>query len=436
MRFARVTSALALLLAAGLAGCAVDDPGVPPPTDRFYFPTGIAHVPDANGGPGFVYVVSSDFDLRFNRGTLAVVDLKSLPLPDKAPAVPVKDPSAHIAAQVKLDPFAGPVALKQLAGKGPNSRRLFVASRFQNRLQAIDVDGVLLRCAGSTGDDCTVGATDLGGGDTEQLRDAYRPLVVGDDVWVSHLAVVDSPRGSGTNRRSTLARVPAESLQNISYFNAGLQPVDGMAAVGGTLYLAGRGLSDSTSLTLRRVQMADPTNTLTNVPVRASANVLDARGLALSSDGRRMWMVGRSPDALITLDVSPGLDGLPREEVVATTLLPKGASEITVIPRGAGRGDLLVLPCADEGVVALYDDEIGRVVSTLRGVGEQPFAAAFAPRTGGGARLFVTAFGRGTMAVADIPDLDDTSTAAVLAVFGPDQNCLADNEEARPPECP
>ncbi|WP_437878338.1 hypothetical protein [Sorangium sp. So ce513] len=58
----------------GVAGCFVDSEGLPPPVDGFYFPSGIA----ASPGGRVLYVANSDFDLRFNGGTVQALDLQRL----------------------------------------------------------------------------------------------------------------------------------------------------------------------------------------------------------------------------------------------------------------------------------------------------------------------------------------------------------------------
>src|ERR1700760_1591860 len=64
--------AFALVAAGG--GCFYTDNGLSPPTEGFYFPTGLVVSP----GRTALYVANSDFDLQFNGGTVAVLDLGTL----------------------------------------------------------------------------------------------------------------------------------------------------------------------------------------------------------------------------------------------------------------------------------------------------------------------------------------------------------------------
>ncbi|AUX22325.1 hypothetical protein SOCEGT47_028260 [Sorangium cellulosum] len=77
LRTPRVLGAgLAALIVGGLgaAGCFVGSEGLSPPTEGFYFPTGLA----ASPGGRVLYVANSDFDLQYNGGTVQALDLQRL----------------------------------------------------------------------------------------------------------------------------------------------------------------------------------------------------------------------------------------------------------------------------------------------------------------------------------------------------------------------
>ncbi len=90
-------------------------------------------------------------------------------------------------------------------------------------------------------------------------------------------------------------------------------------------------------------------------------------------------------------------------------------------------GDLVAITCPDSNTLAFYDDELGTVTAVLPNIGNLPFAMASSVRTVGvgsatqvlpGIRLFVTDFGSGQIAVVDVPDLLDASSAVVVAFIG------------------
>ena len=57
-----------------LAGCYSTGDGVSPPGDRIYFPVGLALTNESK----YLAVVNSDFDLQYNAGTLATLDVGAL----------------------------------------------------------------------------------------------------------------------------------------------------------------------------------------------------------------------------------------------------------------------------------------------------------------------------------------------------------------------
>ena len=80
MRGGRVQR-VALVAAAAFAVSACTPPPLanPPPADRFYWPGGVAHA--AGAGEGTLYVASTNFDKRYDRGHLTAVALDEVGLP-------------------------------------------------------------------------------------------------------------------------------------------------------------------------------------------------------------------------------------------------------------------------------------------------------------------------------------------------------------------
>ena len=88
-----------------------------------------------------------------------------------------------------------------------------------------------------------------------------------------------------------------------------------------------------------------------------------------------------------------------------------------------GRGDLVVVTCSSAGSVAIYDDDVGDLVSLVGGVGVQPYGLAVDVR-GNAARIFVSNFGDGRISVIDVPELDRPQGARLVAHLGEQQLCL------------
>jgi hypothetical protein len=273
---------------------------------------------------------------------------------------------------------------------------------------------------------------------------------------VSSVAGAPNPYTTTTSSSTTITQafVIRQSVDdptcNIAEY-AGEVPaagVMGLQGPPGTLYsiLTGRfsGLTDANIrvLTLPPPSCPVPNPIADQLPVNATpatqvidlSQILketDGRGLALSSSKDRVFALSIGPDSLVVLRI----DGTAPTSLLihpsSVVPLPNGPSEMVVIPRtapnGSPVGDLVAVSCPGANVLAFYDDEIGSVTAALPGVGDEPFAVSTAPRTLGtgpsatllpGVRLFVTAFGSGQVAVVDLPDPLDATTARVIAMLG------------------
>jgi hypothetical protein len=162
-----------------LGGCAIGDPGISPPKDGFYFPTGLALDPTRP----FLYLSNSNADLRYNGGTIMALDLRKLPedltrvgelvregslscSPGRMDRTSWECSSAqfiHPGTVLRMGDYPGEIRVSR------DGKRLFVPERGQGRLLWADIadrgEGELdLRCnsrldsgCGSVGDkDCAL----------------------------------------------------------------------------------------------------------------------------------------------------------------------------------------------------------------------------------------------------------------------------------------
>jgi len=74
---------------------------------------------------------------------------------------------------------------------------------------------------------------------------------------------------------------------------------------------------------------------------------------------------------------------------------------VQLIPR-TGRAPLVVVSCAVDGSLAFYDDDLGQIAALVSGVGAVPFAIGVDLRDQF-ARLYVSNFGDGRVAIVDVP---------------------------------
>ena len=483
-------SLFAAAVVVGVSACPAVDVSLPTPLDRFYFPTAIAHLDNPSGpdgGNGLLMVASTDFDKRFAAGSLIAINLDTLspPLPPfgSTPSSPVVQlpmirsaplgPDGGSPDAVLIAPFAGQMAALPL---GADRFRLFVPTRSERqRVHAVDLsvgaNGALsLTCFNSTDRDCGANATslttfeqtetsvprapgafgvalrsracstasDCGSDPAEYVcrqalcvstpRDggAQEPAV---DVLVTHITQADSPLGSTTNPRGYLVKLPSESMQvtTQSFIDLGVGATHAVAVGSRWNFVSGRFLNPLGNL----IRMVDTTSggTLSS-GLESVFRVSESRGIALSSDERRVYLLGRSPDALLVASIDDPKSETPKLQIVRGNPLPETPNEVVVLAR-PGRGDLLAITCTNAGVIALYDDDVGDVVVQIPGVGIQPFGLTVA-RRGDGARLYTTNFQDGRVAVIDIPDLAQPQSARLVAHLGRQQLCLI---RASDPSC-
>jgi DNA-binding beta-propeller fold protein YncE len=411
---------LAIVLAA-LSGCAQTNVGTPPPTDSFYYPVSLAAVEMTPGEP-ILYVVSSNFDLAFNHGTILAVDTAKLSDPPNGSVAKAVDQKA---GWVTIDHFGGEIASYFPKRPTQNEKlRLFVPTRYDNRLSVVraDGDGTTLSCLPDfdAGQDCQPQGILLQDSDDSVIRavDPFGVVIDGQTALVTHLHQADDPPETGQNPTAYVVQLNAETLTSLNFIEIGPAPAEGAAATPAGVYIGGRSLASSTigsSQALRNIVEG----TVVDVGLTASTAIQEVRSVALASDKSRIYATTRSPDGLVVVDISQDLlGGFPRNRVLGFTTLPSGPSELIVLPR-PGQRDLVAVSCTDANAVTFFDDETGEATGLVSGIVE-PFGLAHSSIAGNpsGARVFVASFGNHTVDVIDIADLSRPRTALLVGHLG------------------
>ncbi len=480
-RFSLVVVA-ALALVAWATGCPSNSFNANlPPSHQFYFPTGLVHVDSAVIPNGVLFVANANFDKRFSTGSLMAVNLSNVGLPPFGQPVaasgPIQLPALNTgdAGIVLISSFAGEMAALDL---GQGRTRLFIPSRSEGmRFQAIDADPVtsatgqpVLHCStpeGVSAADCGSGAPSLSPvefelgltglprapgpfGVTVRPRacptgecpvgtcQAGRCMTTNDaglaepfaDVFVTHISQADSPLASSQNLRGYLVRLdsqnPTVGVEN--FINLGGGASSSVVSGQRFIYASGR-LSASSNL----LRLVDPSSisldggTLVYTSaLEQSFRASEARGLALSSDEHRVYIASRVPDALLVASIDNPLAQTPAIQVARSVPLPSAPNEVRAIAR-PGRSDLVIITATGAQSVVLYDDDVGDVVGQVTGVGLSPFDVAVDIR-GAGARLYVSDFDDGRIAVIDVPDLNRPQDARLVAHLGAQQLCLTQGQ--------
>ncbi|MBW2464336.1 MAG: hypothetical protein JRH11_21985 [Deltaproteobacteria bacterium] len=149
-----VAATIAGLCLATLAGCSLNNQGNDPPPAELNFPlaTQMSPSPDPSTPPRFLYVANSDFDLRFNAGSVSSYDLGVLSdeldrarmageLPTNSSEPPIVVSAAQVLqSQVKIGSYTSAMVLSE-AGD-----RLYLSVRSDANLTYIDVNDGVLSC--------------------------------------------------------------------------------------------------------------------------------------------------------------------------------------------------------------------------------------------------------------------------------------------------
>jgi DNA-binding beta-propeller fold protein YncE len=142
-RFRAISQCLSLVLAcfAGTA-CNLNNEGESPPQADIKFPSALLlSAQDAQSAPRFLYLVSANFDLRYNRGAVQVYDLAKV---NAAADACVQNPAQDCPPiESNGDVFVDEVLVHSLATSvaiSPDRRRMYVATRSNPTITFIDLD--------------------------------------------------------------------------------------------------------------------------------------------------------------------------------------------------------------------------------------------------------------------------------------------------------
>ena len=435
-----------------LAGCPATGDEVRPPDNQFYFPTGMDIDPDEE----VLFVASGNTDLRYDSGTVLVVELDDLEalvadwLDDGSvsdahdcdvdlmvPYTLVCDEREAIRRQagVRIGNFATDLKVQKL-NEETGLLRLFLAVRGDPSLTWVDYDIATREL--SCGD---------GGGEVPECDDAHRLVQLRNDE--DEIALPDEPFGvfvdseNGyvitthlSNGAVSLAQAPrgggapilTDAVGNLfapdQFGQRGAVAAHGRlpGSDGDRIYVTSR--VDSRIQTLVVAEGSSGYKVL--LPTewffmnRAVTPSTDGRGITFSSDGNRAYVVNRAPPMLHILDTSLDPDGVPRNEFVAGVELCAEASNVTLVEAPEPidedeKGDRVYVACFRNGQIWSIDPR-GAVVDAIIDVGRGPHALAASPARN---RLYVSNNLESTIAVVDLTPGAETENRVVLRLGRP-----------------
>ena len=385
----RLLAVIPVLAACFGAGCFLDTAGVDPVPGEVNFPTSIVMAPGA--APDYVYVFNSNFDLRYNGGTVMAINIADVDAaindPTRCETKPciLATPSQFLAAgrEVVTGSFPGGAAIST------DGRRLYAPFRSDSSLTFIDVDPATgeLSCqlGGVTGGRCDEfhrrgdeATANLRGesmpGDPSRVLLQPRPApLTGDFLVVLDRSGKASMFFDGTAAMPDVAPTLIDVIDGLPASAVGLA----YDAVAGVSYVSSANSSPTARLARLGVAIDEPE------PVRSYLfragepritgldDGLDVRDLAF--DGDRLYILSRRPEAVVFVDLRrAGLSSgdLPIERVISVDF---GASRLKLATIGGRR--FLFVTCYDGRTLFVIDAQTGVVEDVVRGF-SGPFEVA------------------------------------------------------------
>ncbi len=427
---------IAVLLTA--AGCTAALDEVRPPQDQFFFPTGLALSPDGS----VLFVTNANSELRYDSGTVAVVDVAAVAALRDAWVSSGQVPSGRDCeidvavsntlvcnekevlladATVRTGNFATELGVQQLTD---GNLRLFIAMRGDPSVTWIDYDTANrnLSCGGSG----SVPVCDEAHRITQMRDDLDLPTLVDEPfgiyvdsgneyAMVTHLtsgavSLIDTPAdGSPPMLVDSLGGLFAPDSSGIR----GAVGVAGRApgVDGNLLYVTSRSESRIQTLYVNRPAAADAFPQIIPSDYFFLRNVQpadDSRGIVFSDDGNRAYIVNRDPPMLLVVDTSVDETGRPRNEVDGAVELCPQASHVTVAD--VGEGERAYVSCFRDGQVWVVDT-LGEQIDAIVNVGRGPHSVKVSAANN---LLFIANFLEDTVSVVDLTPSASTENRVVL----------------------
>lgn len=454
-----------LALAAMLGGCDLENPGDEAPVGSLYFPNALVISNEPEGAPRFLFVASTNFDLRYTSGTLHAFSLDAIDSAIKTCAKPDKDGNDKLGAEtctIELaDALADEVFIPTYATAlaiDPDGKRIVVGSRTEERLTTVNVNldaddaafpavkpakpapariaSDLLGCESAESRYCgtgTINGVDVVTLDGLEQPQAISDLIVGrlseltgdpadeqrDYVATAHQrgavslyleddddTLVLSSVIEGLGRTPTsIARDPISGLFHVALRSNVLLRLG--VTIDRTSELAGASLYNATAVTLVGGTLSE---------LRSIAFLKEPVGLGVAEGESQALIIANDPSALVLTNVTPGAGSSVSGRVQRVSEIGGGGARLAL--GSIGGRPLAAVTCLDGRSVYIVDltsMETRAVVPNLSG----PFGVAFDEAR---ERLYATDFRSSVVRIVDLSQLASPTAAPesvrVVATLG------------------
>lgn len=435
-----------------LAGCNIDQQGIAPTRATLNFPIALGlSVPESPGAaPRHLFVVNSNFDLRFSDGTLMALDLDrvaeeiaggpsadpSCGAPDMAepdrPPCEFEDLDRFLSDEVAIGSHADGLAV------GPRGERLYIPSRSNRNLTFVgftgtgfdcaddgeaEMVGEIRRCAdlfrtGNDGEVTSERELELSGDPVDVAAGSLAEIGGGTDANFVLLALRNGRVALFVEERISERVVPtlvhiAEGFPD-SLVTITMQPDTGIAW-----------MTSAASAALGRVGIAvDPANPLRSFLFDAGSLRLgglddgqDTRDIAFDPNrpGERAFVLARRPESLVALDLTQS--GLTASDVAIEDVYEVGAGPSRLALAEIGGRTYAIASTFDARKLFVFDVERGVETGLVAVIGglSGPFAMAVDPER---SFLYLADFSVSVIRVIDLAPLTDFEPPRLIATLG------------------
>lgn len=448
--------ALALAAALPLASCNFENPGDLPPVGNLYFPNALAISNEQGEPPRFLFVASTNFDLRYTAGALHAFSLDAIDREIRgcgdalgAERCVIELRSA-LADEVLIPTYATALAID------PDGERIVVASRTQGALALVDVDlsaddaalsgadpvaSSLLGCESKTSRRCsstTTAGLDITRAEALVEPEAPSDLLIGrlsdltgdpDDARRDFVATAHQ-RGAVSLYVDTVDPQTQETSLELSSVMTDLgrmptgiarDPISGLLHVtlrSNVLLRLGVSIDASSELAGARLFNAGSVAIAggTFGDLRNVAFLDEPVGLGVPEGQSQALVIANAPSALVLANVTPGAGSSTTGRVQRIAEIGAGGARMAI--GSVGGRPLAAVTCLDGRsiyIVDLTSMEVRAVVPNLSG----PFGVAFDAAR---ARLYATDFRSSVVRIVDLSQLASPDAAPesvrVVATLG------------------
>ena len=376
-------------LVGGGTGCRSSKPGLATSAAELHFPIGVAQHPSGK----FLYVVNSNFDIRYFTGSVQAIDLERERFAPQA--------------TVQVGSFAGNILLNAagtrayLPVRGDDSLTYIKINDHGERLECTDAN---LLSVNATFPECG-GAFVIGAKDQSDSIADDGAMPLGDDPFGAALDekrnmlyVVNLRDGDLTAMHLDENGDPAESDKvdlPVGSFDVAVSPLNGTVMVTNRF---------DSSVYMVDVTFDAATGAFSfarrNISLARSEFFNDwARGVVFGTTGQVAYLAHRAPARLVAVETSLNDEGAIRGNLITAVPVGEQVTDLVVVPASAWAPELVYLPSFIENKIYVVDAESYTVRDIIpTGVGPYGLARTALPVP----LLYVTNFEDDSISVIDL----------------------------------